>query len=146
MWDKNVPHPFPATWRDTTVTPDLVPIGHIKTSSVTGPSVLSGVADASVSGIMSALARLACLCAVSHEVAYTAVGTLTFSLCLTVRVRIGEPPTAANPRRIDEAPTAFAFSLEIGGNMDAVETPLGKEAASYVGQTASNPLTVTQYT
>lgn len=124
---------------------DLVTLGHMKIS-VTVPSVLRRLGDASVSGIMSALTKFACLCAVSHEVAYNRVGTLSFPLCFTVRVRIGKPPTAAIPGKIDEGPTAFAISWEIGGNMDAVETPLGKEVASYVGQTALNPLTVTQHT
>lgn len=57
-----------------------------------------------------------------------------------------EAPYCCESGQKDEAPTAFASSWEIGGNMDGVETPLGKEAASYVGQTASNPLTVTQHT
>lgn len=107
---------------------------------------MRGLGDASALGIMTALTRLACLCKVSHEVAYMAEGTLSFPLCLTVRVRMWKPPTAANPGKKDEAPMAFASSWEIGGNMDGVQTPLGKEAASYVGQSASNPLTVTQHT
>lgn len=91
------PHRFPAARRDTTVTFDLVTLGHIKTSSVTVPSALRQLGDASVLGIMSALTRLACLGAVSHEVAYTGVGALSFPLCLTVRGRMGKPPTAAKP-------------------------------------------------
>lgn len=105
---------------------DLVTLGHIKISSVTVPSVLRGLGDASVLGIMSALTRLACLCAVSHEVAYRAVGTLSFPLCLTVRVRIGKPPTAANPGKIDEAPTAFDLQLGDWGQHGRGGNPSGK--------------------
>lgn len=58
----------------------------------------------------------------------------------------GEAPYCCQSRHKDEAPTAFASSQEIGGNMAGVQTLLGKEVASYVGHTASNPLTVTQHT
>lgn len=74
-----------------------------------------------------------------------AEGTLSFPLCLTVRGRMGKPPTAANPGKKMKHQRHSPPVRRLGGNMAGVQTLLGKEAASYVGHTASDPLTVTQH-